>query len=401
MWKILVRSALLLTMCISLAQGQADGSGYEGNDVVAIPETSPVDNTITNLAEVDWKYHLAVNDSTIAIIEQDRKTLNIYRPGNDPIAVSAKVGWLFFTVSFVSPDMILTGEFSETISGGFRWTGRDRNGEVVSGPVFSASTLTMSPDGRFYYSLNDPGSEDSHPMLYDDQGEVINRFNPPSGDWDLRFISGVGLFYREAGKVSVHSLPDLLEKTACPSIDIVPFFQMPSSLSGDAAYYTLVTKDKVVVWNLKTCQTTSIDIFACAERVPLSYALVSDSGMVVMLQVIPQEGYQVSFCSEPASSSVSGSRKLRIPVDESFHFDTELSCVNNRHCVFNFWKTEESSFMYRSVLVSIIPSKTADEQMQVFDGLVLPGMTPTEFKVVSLSGHTARFTSFIAVTADR
>ncbi len=346
--------------------------------------------TIVDLPAVGWVFHFAASDSAIAIVEQDRKNLRIMTPYGLSVSIPADDGWLFFHLSFASEaNMLLTGEFSLAQREEYKWSGRNSHGEVVFGPIFTRSTMTLSPDGRYCYALYDVGNDFNRPEVYDAAGELVASFVSRSGNWDIKIIQDTLLLYRDGGRLTLYSVPGFHESVTYDSIPLA-YAELPfSSVSADGSAYAFQSPKEILVVRLTDGLVSRIDKANLDGNTLYPHLLIADSGNPLLVFTAGNGRNYINIFHRNATGYVKTPQVLEVPFKAARNIDSELSFVRDQLCVVNYWLIVDSTVTYQAAVVDLDSDTLMREKIPIVDGLLLSKNTHYEFCTIRLNSLQA------------
>ncbi len=343
-------------------------------------------STIPDIPKVDWPYHFAAADSTIAVITKDRETLKIFRPGDEPLSVPSGPGWLYFSVSF-SPgtELLLTGEYSENRPGNYRWAVRDHRANATLGQVDTRATLDLSPNGSYLYAVNDVGNEFNRPVLYDSAGELVTEFKCESGDWDIKFVNDTLVLYRGGGRLNLYTLPGLGEVASFNAGHVIPADLPRSTVSPDGTVYAFQSRDTIVVADLTNGATVMFSKPEIDGVASYPEMLLSAGGGKLLVFRTRNDTTGVEIYTGPLSGNAGADTTIILPSMNGMALDVSQSFVENQVCVANFRRVADGFLQYQAAVIVLDHEPVALDGPQIVQGLVFRTDQADAFGIVRMS----------------
>lgn len=280
---LVVSFVWLLGQPISYSQAQIEVSGLQESTIGPIPV-------------VNWIFHADVCEGYVGTISNDGELFQLH--GVDGATVFARKAQADERATYLqvsmrdNPSMVLLIEgWGSNL---FECIVLDYAGNLLAGPVRSENIVAVSPGGRYFYSVNDIGNSNATPSVYDRTGRRLARFKSASSAWDIQAINDSLLLHREADRVRVIAVPEMVVQSELMTPSGIPSDLQSSALSRNGFWYAYPQLETVIVCDLAAKASYFIPKEVINGFHVLPELVVSSDGSFLVMFVKTSRGNEVA-----------------------------------------------------------------------------------------------------------
>jgi hypothetical protein len=128
----------------------------------------------------------------------------------------------------------------------------DYRGHQIFPSMKVRGPLRVSPDGRYYYTINNPVVGNAFPQVFDNLGKLLVQLNPNSPWWEQTALNDSMLLFQDGNILKLLAVPGmaLIKEIKVEQVH-PPEIILYTAVDSQRRYYAFEGRDNIAICNLE------------------------------------------------------------------------------------------------------------------------------------------------------